>query len=61
MAGDKIEITVQTDIWQDGVIMQTFLDGHKMLFRQVINVSEQHFKEAMIKLGWTPPPEVNNG
>ena len=55
MKEDKIEITVNTDVFQDGVIVQSFMQGFKMLFRQVINVNEKHFKEALCKLGWTPP------
>ena len=60
---DKIEITINTDVFPDGIIVQTFmLNEYTMLFRQTINVHEPHFVEAMVKLGWTPPvKEGGNG
>jgi hypothetical protein len=27
--------------------------------KQIINLREQSIREALIKLGWTPPPEEN--
>jgi len=51
----KIECTIQAD----GKILQElgyFSDGiYTNIVRQVIDTQEQQIRDALVKLGWTPP------
>lgn len=53
----KININVQTDVVGQHIIRQT-TTVQDMVLRRVINLEEAGIKQALIKLGWTPPPEV---
>ena len=55
-------LTVKTKYSNDGLIEQeTFQTGIMgAIMRQVMDTREQHIRQALIALGWTPPqpPEV---
>lgn len=54
---DKIKVVTS---FNDAEIRQCILYGDELLkdkVQQVINLREQGIREALIKLGWTPPPE----
>lgn len=56
-------IKVNTTINKDSILQHTYFDVEdrdlnsvqNTLCRQVINLQEQGVREALIKLGWTPP------
>lgn len=57
------KIEVKTDIYQDQIIQEINLKLHELstqIARQVTDIHEQHVKEALIKLGWTPPEQNTN-
>lgn len=54
-------LSVTTDI-QDGKIIQELTnqvgpDLTESMMRTIIDTKEEHVKEALIKLGWTPPKD----
>jgi len=49
--------TIDTNISADGVITQTLSESDKQLAFWVMNTREVQVREALIKLGWTPPLE----
>lgn len=56
-----MEIHVKTSFTADGIIATQVLDDRDRDIRlniatQVINTRDAQVREALIKLGWTPPP-----
>lgn len=49
-------INVDTNVFPGGLIEQT-LDMMGAVTRKVINTQEAQIREALIMLGWTPPPD----
>lgn len=52
---------IKTTVWEDGII-ETLIetpcgDVKGMIRRDIINTREQHVRDALIKLGWSPPKE----
>jgi len=61
----KVTLNVITKFSLGGVISQELIDqggrlkeSHRVLMRSVIDTREKHVREALIKLGWTPPKGV---
>lgn len=54
------KFTLKTTPFPSGLIEQelTSDDSHERLWRFVADTREQHFRDALVKLGWTPPPET---
>ena len=48
---------VSTNILENGLIEQVTLDLTGEIYRRVMNTAEEQVRMALIKLGWTPPPE----
>lgn len=51
-----MKIEIKTDVFEEGIIKQSSKGaaGEEIL-RTVINTQEEHIKNALIALGWTPP------
>ena len=52
---DSLNFEVSTKFFPDGRIEQELVDIRGRIMRQVIDTQDQQIKEALIKLGWTPP------
>lgn len=39
------------------VLFSTMDDARTEVMRTVLKTQEEHIRQALIKLGWTPPPE----
>ena len=52
-------IDVRTSVYPEGLIVTEVIDDigtcHERLMRQVMDTKDQQIREALIKLGWTPP------
>ena len=52
-------IDVRTGVYPEGLIVTEVIDDigtyRERIVRQVLNTKEQQVREALIKLGWTPP------
>lgn len=52
-------IDVRTNVYPEGLIVTEVIDDigtyRERIVRQVLNTKEQQVREALIKLGWTPP------
>ena len=52
---------VATKVYKNGIIEQdvNYDDGYliKKLSHRIMNTCDSHIREALIKLGWTPPKE----
>ena len=56
----SLKYIVETSI-QDSTIIQTLIqDDTKLLMRWVGDTREQDIKDALIKLGWTPPNDMKD-
>ena len=62
MENNALKISVDTSVTLDGRIIQenyTENNGIRENFiRSIFDTKEKQFKEALIKLGWTPPEET---
>lgn len=47
---------VKTSVFPSGIIEQT-IDIAGSHTRRVMDTAEEHIREALIKLGWTPPAD----
>ena len=53
-----MKVTLDTEITEDQKIIQTlFKDQVETLSKWVYDTREQSIRDALIKLGWTPPQE----
>jgi hypothetical protein len=61
----KVRFNVGTDVTSDGLITQVLSSYHNdimtVISQRVIDLQEAGVREALIKLGWTPPKEGENG
>lgn len=64
----KHEIRVQSTITIDDMIVQDVIQsgvdqdpGRIILLRQVMNTLDAQVREALIRMGWTPPENPTNG
>jgi len=39
-------------------VFSEFQGVRETLWREILDTKEQHVREALIRLGWTPPPET---
>lgn len=54
-------VTIKTIVQQDGKIIQTICDDMQTVVSQkILNVSDEQIRQALIRLGWTPPENANN-
>ena len=54
-------VTIKTIVQQDGKIIQTICDGMQAVVSQkILNFSDEQIRQALIRLGWTPPENGNN-
>jgi hypothetical protein len=55
----NMQITINTDILNnDKILQETRIDGcYKSTTRLIISTQEEQTRQALIKIGWTPPPE----
>lgn len=53
-------IDVRTSVYPEGLIVTEVIEDlgvyRERIMRQVVNTKDQQIREALIKLGWTPPP-----
>lgn len=54
---DKYSLELKTTILDDGVVEQEQLGIGGNITRWIIDTRDQAIREALIKLGWTPPSE----
>ena len=58
---NKISFNIGTDVTPDGLITQVLVSQHgdimTVISRTVMDLQEAGIREALIKLGWTPPKE----
>lgn len=55
------EITVETRFNKDLIAQEvcTEIDGvRNRIFGQVLRMQEEGLRQALIEMGWTPPPEI---
>ena len=58
-----MKYTINTKILESGIIEQTLTESIEsqidvnQLTREIMDTKEAQVHEALIKLGWTPPPE----
>lgn len=63
----KHEIRIQTSITVDEHIVQEVFDSEwrkdptRLILRQVIDTKEAQIREALVRLGWTPPNSLIGG
>ena len=55
---DNIKYTVRTTILDNACIDQELIHNTKTIGRWAINTRDKQVIEALIKLGWTPPPRL---
>lgn len=52
-------IDVKTSVYPNGMIVSELVDdigtSFEKVMRTVMDTREQHIREGLIKLGWTPP------
>lgn len=57
--GEEMEYKLKTDIYEDSIICQTLYAEiqpvHTKIMQDIVNLRDEQVKEALIKLGWTPP------
>lgn len=58
--GEKIKI--ETNVSKDGLILQeisreSYQGTIEIIIKQIFDTKEEQIKQALIKLGWTPPKE----
>ncbi len=51
----KLQMFLDTLIYHNGKIEMTLRDSERELSKWVMDTREQAIKDALIKLGWTPP------
>lgn len=53
-------IDVRTSVYPEGLIITEVIEDlgiyRDRIMRQVVNTKDQQVREALIKMGWTPPP-----
>lgn len=53
-------IDVRTNVYPSGMIISELIEDAgtiaERVMRSALNTQEQQIREALIKLGWTPPP-----
>jgi hypothetical protein len=59
----QIDTRVFEDRIEQDLLMSTNLldDTMSVVTREIMNLKDKGVREALIKLGWTPPKEYNNG
>jgi hypothetical protein len=50
----KVDTFIEGDIIKQEV-STSFLNMHTIVFRQIMDTQEEQIRQALIKLGWTPP------
>jgi hypothetical protein len=63
MANDvsfKVDTFIEGDIIKQEV-STGFQDMHTIVVRQIMDTKEEQIRQALIKLGWTPPKEGRYG
>ena len=54
-------LKVKTTFWESGKIAQMVYyegdDGVRPIWESVTNTQEQQIRDALIAMGWTPPPQ----
>ena len=50
---------LETKVFEGGVVQSEITDLAGQIMRRVLNTQEQHIREGLINLGWTPPPEID--
>ncbi len=54
----KIKFRLKTDIdFEQGLMKHTLYNGEKVLSAWICRTREASTRQALIQLGWTPPPE----
>ena len=57
-ASSGVKYALETNVHDDGKIESTLRDSmFGEISRWLVNTQEQQTKDALIALGWTPPPE----
>ena len=51
----QIRYRVDTKATQDDLIVQELHNGEQMLSRWIMHTRDHQIREALVKLGWTPP------
>lgn len=47
--------TINTDVYNNGIIMQSMSDPIGNVSKRIIETQDNHTRQALISLGWTPP------
>lgn len=56
----KFNLELQQQIIDDAVVNDTYFVLHErrgLILREFMDLKEEATKQALIKLGWTPPPD----
>jgi len=60
MSENKRVVRIEAEVYKDGRIITDIVFPDDMLnsrMKQIIDTRDEQVKEALIKLGWTPPPD----
>jgi hypothetical protein len=60
VGGSILNIGVDTTIQDNKIYQEFFSDFNSIrtvITRQVLDTAEEHVIQALIKMGWTPPPK----
>lgn len=49
---------IVTSCYEDGTIESSITDEAGRVVKTIINTQEDHVRQSLIKLGWTPPQEI---
>ena len=56
-------IRISTEVSDNAIVQTVALHGmndiYENISREVVMIKEQHVRDALISLGWTPPEENN--
>ncbi len=60
-----MKFNLKTDIFNDKIIQELNYEREDIItkiFREMYDTKDKQFKDALVKLGWTPPiKDINNG
>ena len=58
-----MKITINTSVENDSIIFQEIKSEYEeitqIISRTIVDTKEKQLREALIKLGWTPPSQEN--
>lgn len=59
--GYQIKCSISSELKGESLIIENRIDGlYEHYYKEIINFKEEAIREALIKLGWTPPKDTSH-